>query len=283
MQNISALDETLDVNASLSYHLSIQANPDGFSFCVLDLIRAKYIVLKHFNFSQGISQEEALNEIRHIFNAEELLGKKFKSVYFIMTTPRITLVPAALFNEENAAVCLSISHIVEKSDEVLYKRLKGMDAYAIFAMPSAWKQLILEKFPNAEFFQQSIPFIDNVFEKNKWIFRPKVYINFQSGFFDITVLNMNKLKLYNCFPFQNGNDVIYHLMNIYKRFNMNPEEVAVVLSGDISKNSPVFNLLTKYIRDIRFDKPGDQFIYSYTFKKFDPYIFLNLLNLYTCV
>jgi len=51
MHNISLIDETLDKNLTANYNLSIQVSLDGFSFCIKDLIRNKYIVLKHIDFS----------------------------------------------------------------------------------------------------------------------------------------------------------------------------------------------------------------------------------------
>jgi len=43
MQNVAFVDETLDINLTQLYHLSIQSDLNGLSFCILDPVRNKYI------------------------------------------------------------------------------------------------------------------------------------------------------------------------------------------------------------------------------------------------
>ncbi|MFP4019583.1 MAG: DUF3822 family protein, partial [Bacteroidales bacterium] len=49
MRDFSFADETLDLNRSSSYILSIQIYLNGFSFSILDTVRNKYSLLKHYD------------------------------------------------------------------------------------------------------------------------------------------------------------------------------------------------------------------------------------------
>ena len=77
MHDLSLLDETLDINITRSYHLSIQIDLDGFSFCILDTTRNKYVALKHYSFDQESDNLEG--EIKAVFDKDEFLNQEFKS------------------------------------------------------------------------------------------------------------------------------------------------------------------------------------------------------------
>ncbi|MDA3779420.1 MAG: DUF3822 family protein, partial [Bacteroidales bacterium] len=80
MQNFEYLDETLDPSLNQSYILSIQVSLSGFSFCILDKIRKKYIVIKHINIDEDLMQEDFLNTIENIIeNDEQLNNNSFHS------------------------------------------------------------------------------------------------------------------------------------------------------------------------------------------------------------
>ena len=48
MPFLELFDETLDINSTENYELSVQVSPDGFPFCLLDTIRNKYVLLRSF-------------------------------------------------------------------------------------------------------------------------------------------------------------------------------------------------------------------------------------------
>ena len=48
MPFLELFDETLDINSTENYELSVQVSPDGFSFCLLDTIRNKFVLIRAF-------------------------------------------------------------------------------------------------------------------------------------------------------------------------------------------------------------------------------------------
>ena len=63
---------------------------------------------------------------------------------------------------------------------------------------------------------------------------------------------------------------------------MNPEEIELILSGTIDKNSKLFETIHKYIRDVNFQVKTDTFNYSYIFNDIKSYDYINLLNYELC-
>lgn len=282
MHDLSFLDETLDINITRSYHLSIQIDLNGFSFCILDTIRNKYVALKYYSFAPD--SEDPGKQIRNIFEKDEFLNQEFKGSKLICTSKKSTLIPDPLFNKNNPEDYFSFNHSLNDSeDQILYNRVKNAEAYVVFAVPGFLTSLVQDYLPSIKIFHQSTPLIENIFlnRRNKKD-QVTVYMNVAKDMFDIVVIDGKKLNLYNCFSFQDENDLIYFTLYIFEQLKLDPEKTEIMLSGNITKTMKHYEILKKYIRHIRFDTPNTQFTYSYTFNEVPSHTFLNLLNLYTC-
>lgn len=85
-----------------------------------------------------------------------------------------------------------------------------------------------------------------------------VYCNVQSGFLQVIFLREKQLVFANIFFYRSPEDFIYFLLAIYKQLELDPENVKVVLLGEIVKDSALYHLVYKYIRNIEFGKPSEQ-------------------------
>jgi len=284
MHNISLIDETLDKNLTANYNLSIQVSLDGFSFCIKDLIRNKYIVLKHIDFSDDeVSYASLFDKINECFNNEELLNKTYKSSQFCFVTQKSTLVPASLYQAENSNNIYNFSLELEKYEQINSDYLSSINSYNIYSINSDIYNLLKINHPNIKISHQASSFIEMLFANYKNKLKQKaIFINVNPLFFDVAIINQNDLLLYNTFKHKNEKDFIYFIMYIFEQLKLNPENDEVILMGDILENSNYHNILKKYIRQVRFEKPTSDQIFSYTFNSIASHIFLNLFNLNKC-
>jgi hypothetical protein len=282
MHDLSLLDETLDINITKSYYLSIQIDLNGFSFCLLDTIRNKYVALKHFSLDH-LAEDPGKN-IRAVFEQDEFLKREFKGSKMIYTTRQSTLVPEPLFNKENVTDYFSFNHSLDNNNyQIFFNRLKHAEVYAVFAVPEHVISVVQEYLPSVKIFHQSVPLIENIFlnrrnRKDQLI----AYLNISDKLFDIVVIDDKKLNLHNCFSFQDENDLLYFTLYVFEQQKLDPGNTEIILSGRITKTMKQYEVLRKYIRHIRFDTPNTQFTYSYTFNDIPSHTYLNLLNLYPC-
>lgn len=282
MHDLSLLDETLDINITRSYHLSIQIDLNGFSFCMLDMTRNKYVALKHYSYD-SISDDPESN-IREIFKKDEFLTRDFKGSKLIYTSKKSTLIPDPLFNKNNLKDYFTFNHSLHNSeDQVLYNRVKNGEAYVVFAVPGFLPSLAKDYFPDVQMYHQSTPLIENIFlTRRTKKDQVSIFMNVSEELIDIAVIDGKKMNLYNCFSYKDENDLIYFTLYVFEQLKLDPENTEMVLSGRITKTMKHYEILKKYIRHIRFDSPNTQFTYSYTFNELPSHTFLNLLNLYTC-
>ena len=282
MHDLSLLDETLDINITKSYHVSIQIDLNGFSFCLLDTIRNKYVALKHYSFDT--LSEDPEKELRSVFEQDEFLKREFKGSKMIFTSRQSTLVPQPLFDKENVRDYFTFNHSLNDNHYgIFFNRLKHADAYVVFAVPLYVPSVVKKYLPDTKLFHQSVPLIENIFlnRKNRKD-REIVWMNISEKLFDIVVIDDKKLKLYNSFSFQDVNDLLYFTLYVFEQEKLDPGDTEIILSGKISKTMKEYEVLRKYIRNLRFDTPSTQFTYSYTFNEIPTHTYLNLLNLYPC-
>ena len=65
---------------------------------------------------------------------------------------------------------------------------------------------------------------------------------------ELTYFLKNKLMFYNRFNFTTKEDVIYYLLFAIDQLKLNPEEIPVVITGNISEDN--YKIIYKYIRNV---------------------------------
>ena len=284
MSRYAVIDDSLDLNLSSKYHLSIQAGLDGFSFCILDTSRKKYLALKHFSFDPSIQEVQLASKIQEVISSEELLHKQYKKVYMSIVNEKTVLVPSSLFDKTNLSDYFGYSQVLNKNDVLLYNKMNNTGAYNIFAIPAGIDSVLDDYFPVRNLYHHSVSFIENSLDSSRAGFNEKrVYIEVHRSFFNIVVTNGDSLLLYNTYTYRDSRDLLYYVLNIYKQLELSVENNALIISGDIAVNSNNYFLIKKYFRQVLLEEFTRKFYYSSSFNKIPDQHFTNLINLYTCV
>ncbi len=278
------IDETFDLNQTKNYYISIQAGLNGYSFSVLDPLRNKYILLKHFQFSGELTEDLLEEKISYIQDNDEFLTRDYKSVFFSYLSPKYTLIPGPLFNKDNLRKYFEFNHVLDDLDEIHYNEFRSIDAYNLFVIPTEISNIVYKKYRNVRYFHQATPLIEHGLithggKSSKHI----AIVNIYGNNADVCVIQRDSLLLCNSFQWKNENDLIYFILYVYEQLKLDGIETPLYLLGDIPKNSPVYEMLKSYIKKIGFEKRSSHFVYSYTFNEVDAHRFINLLNLKLCV
>lgn len=281
MHDIRFLDETLDIHKTNSYHLSIQAGLDGFSFVILDPLKYKYLAIKHFSFAEEIPEDKYPDHLRELIHRDEFLSKEYESISCIWRNPRTTLLPSPLFEKENLKQYFEFNQVLNDLDELHANHIKSLDAYLIFSIHHEIANVFIRHYPRLKFFNQATPFIEyslNLQEDGS----DSAYLNIHKDFFDIVILRNRSLILHNTFKFRNEQDFVYFIMNVYDKVSLSPGTCPVYLSGMIEKKSAMTGIIKKFIKNVNFSKPDTRFQYSHTFDRIPEHFFIHLFSLYHC-
>lgn len=283
IESFSFSDETLNINSTSNYLLTMQAGFDGFTYIILDSGRNKFIAIKHEHFQISESNPDELSKkISSIIDSDDLLCCKFKNVRFIFKTQKVTLIPDTLFDKDNLSQLFHFNHPISEHETLHYNKLSEIDAINAFSIPFEIIETIYNRFANAKLFNQVTPFADYNIKKYKTKSnKQRMIVNIDNGFFDAIIIFSSSLQLYNNFNYNTEDECVYFIMYMIEQLNINPETVELFVSG-IQKNSSLLLKMKKFIKNVTSEKQNDTFHYSYIFKNVPVYKFQNLININQC-
>lgn len=76
-----------------------------------------------------------------------------------------------------------------------------------------------------------------------------MFVHVSETHFEIIVLRNQKLELYNSFEYKTPEDFIYYILFTAEQLFLNPENFKLELLGNISEESPLFQIAYKYVRN----------------------------------
>ena len=280
MHEISYVDETFDLNFILEYHLSIQVSLDGFSFCILDTIQKKYVLLRYLPLAVKKSQF-LTGKIKDIYETEELLNKNFKSVSISYNDPKATIVPSAFSGKSQLQQIISLNQPVERNEETSACQVKNFSQDIIFSYPQELRTFFNSKYSEYHLFHSTYPLLNAALQQ-KGKAGKTVILNFNKKYFHIVFIEKD-IRLFNSFFYKTETDFLYHTLNICKHLEFDAEKDEVLIGGMVADDSDYIRQLKKYLLHVSLLKPDQDFHYSYTFEKTPGQYFAELFNSYKCV
>jgi hypothetical protein len=280
---ISALDKSLQNEEPKNQRLSIQLSLDGFSFCIYNKQRNKLTGLQAIAF-ENVANDRALNLLlAELLPTIAHLQTDYDKTRIVVENPKSTLLPSALFDVRFLQKYLEFNHQINATELVLYDRMPMLDAVNVWAFSETIYHSLLQAFPAATIQHHATTLIESLLlqYKNR-IAEPLVVINIRNRYFDIVVLNHNRLQLYNAFRFVTHEDLVYHCLFVFEQLGINPEMAHVVLYGDIKPGSPLYVYLSRYIRHLQFGQRNGTLQFSYVFDQIADHHFYNLIHLQQC-
>ena len=111
---------------------------------------------------------------------------------------------------------------------------------------------LFDKFGSFDYRHSSTVMVESLLKKTTPKDESIFYINVENGFFQITVIQNNKLVLYNAFDFKTKEDFIYFILFTAEQLEMNPDVFKLYLSGQIDKESVLYKIVYTYVRNVHF-------------------------------
>jgi hypothetical protein len=282
MRDISFIDKTYESTLTYSYHLSVQISLDGFSFCVLDISKGKYIVLKSYNFF--LKRPRLLfKHVQEIISKEDMLNQEFRSIEILYSTNIFTLVPQSFYQKGAIEKFVSFNHIHERGFATEKAFLPKSEAWCIYDIPENLKDYLHSKFPKAINRHNVFPLVERVLKANRnYTDRQQVHLNFFRNYFEVVAISGVKLTFCNVFNYINEKDALYYLLYIFDQLKLSADTTELVVHGQLSQVAPLYHLFKKYIKRTSFAKPNTMFSYSYTFSQVPEHYFTSLFDIYKC-
>jgi len=272
-------DETLDINSTNNYEISIQLGLNGFSFCLLDKLRNRFVMFRDYKLSS--KETGIINEIRDIAEKDEFLSREYRRYRIIFNTEQSTIVPASLYDPAVKNEYFELNHKLRDNYLVANNKLTEPDAYLLFGVKKDIFDLAINLFPDASVSHQVKPLLNSSFRQARKNKDRYIRVHFDNGFFTLILVADNDLQFFNTFRVRNDSDILYYLLNTFNHFEVENDH-KVYLSGNIFKFDDLYNNLLRYIKTLKFAAPEGDFSMSYIFDEMATHQYCNLFNIVNC-
>tara|TARA_B100000586_G_scaffold54014_1_gene36471 strand:- start:2303 stop:3139 length:837 start_codon:yes stop_codon:yes gene_type:complete len=233
-------------NIKLSIHISL----NGLSFCIIDLISKEIDFLRTYSLSKNSTPKKLLKTLKKGFKENGELRNSFSSVKIIHYNNLSTVVPEPLFDKKNALSYLKFNSKILQNDYVAYDRIFNNECVNVFIPYVNINNYIFKMFDSFVYNHYSSIILEKVKLNEKNTTTPSLYLNININHMEITYFVKNKLVFYNRFDFNTKEDVMYYLLFTIDQLKLNPEEIPVVITGNISEDDDNYKIIYKYIRNV---------------------------------
>ncbi|MCB2206929.1 MAG: DUF3822 family protein [Bacteroidetes bacterium] len=281
--HISFYDKSFLESNTGDYYLSLQLGKRSLSFTVFNPGAKKYVVFDSYTFNNVKLNEDAFHMFEHVLEEKKWLNNRFQKVIFLIDHQFSTLIPPPLFIEDKADMYLKFNHPVEEAHITCYNKLKNAHIINVFCISKVVNDLLVKLWPNIQLYHCSSAIIESlsINYKNK-IGANSLFLNVRDEGFDLIYFKNKNLHFHNMFRFHTKEDFIYFLLSALEELQLNPEEVELVISGNIDKSSILYDMIFRYIRTSKFIERNDNYGYTYLLDGLMGHKYYTLFNAQQC-
>jgi len=279
----SLIDKSFRESQTKNYTMSMQISLYGLVFSIFSEDRNKFIGLEAYSFDKFDDESKIPFQLDLILNERPWFAYPYKRFILLYQNRYNTLIPKVLFDENKKSLYLGFNQPFRENSRIIFDELPNALANNIYYISNPVIEKVKEFWPNAKIKHFSsvliesllINFKNNTDEKN-------LFLNLRENSFDLINLRDNKLHFYNNFDFRTKEDFIYFLLTAIENLNLNPEDVKLLMMGEIKKGMNIYDMIYQYVRDYSFISKNENLQYSFIFNDLKPHLYYTLLNSVQC-
>lgn len=251
MQEISVLNNEIDLNCTENYRLSIQLCLNGFSFGIKDDTIDEFLLLKYYPFTNRRA-EYLIDNLKLILTKEPILLNKFKNTNIILQSEKKTIIPEKYYSEDSMGEIFNTSNTIGSNELLLVNKEFETSNYIVFSIAKDLHQFLIKSFKNCNIVSSIIPLIQDHSQINN-NYRINIFIdNATANYYDIVAYDGDKIVLVNTQRYITDMDIAYYILNTIKSINAENCECNIILTGNYRDESEAILLLKKQIKSVSF-------------------------------
>ncbi len=279
MPLLELFDETLDINSTDNYELSVQAGEEEISFSLLDRIRNKFVLLR--SYEAGENKKFSPEMMHDILRRDDFLMRRFRRTNIILPASRSTLVPSPIFDPGKKDLYFAFNHISDDNDVIISNKLSDPDAFLVFAINKPVNELIRSSYPGVLPQHHLRPLLWHISHNRKNTAGNYLHVHVEREFFNLIIFDNRTLRLCNTFSYRNISDILYFVLNIFNKLEISQEET-INISGLAERYDDLYSNFLLYIRNVKFGEPAGIFSFSYVFNETALHRYINIFNVVSC-
>lgn len=228
-----------------SQHLLIELGGQVLSLVFYNKEEKKVNALFQYNFKKNTPSSKIAEKLRGLFEKEVSHWQNIVSCNVFFNFRQISIVPNEFFKQENAASILSVFFGDDNNATVFHENYYEENAVFIYRVRQNIIDTIKEFYPGAQHTHSVAALLKNgkIAETE---LRCVVYYNS----FRTMLYKNGRIQLVQYFDYNAPEDMAYHLVNICQQYQLNVDDVKLVLSGLMDTESQLYKCLHNYFLQI---------------------------------
>lgn len=248
--------------------------------------RNKFVVLEDYELLSVFSTQQLAEQLQLIKSENPLLQEQsWNTIRVIYSNQHFTLVPETLYDPAHKADYLRLHSDLNMQENLVFSyRHSNLEAVNIFAVDKVVQQAIDKLFPDrpVQLLHLTSALIQSVLHQAGRKNERSLYAYVERNYVTLLVVSQSGLEFCNIFHYLSPEDFIYFVVFVMQEQKLNPESETITVWGDVTHDSALFNILQKYIRQVRFGRKPADVAYSYKFDDLFEHRYFELYSLHFC-
>jgi len=270
-------DEDFNVSQTAEMILLIKIAPKRISYAIINEHDNRLLVLYDAPVTKSVK-----DTVDDLFSEKEYLKAGFSRSKVSIQTSRFTFIPAKYFINEDIAVYEKLIMANKTTKTFLSTIDDSFGTECIVSLERSSIERIESTFPDVRIFSQAEPLIKGSLRTQNSTTQ-KLVLQFNYDSFEAYYTTEGEFIFYNLFIVESADDFNYFLLNIIQQLSIEPDNTAIILSGNIVIDDENYKRIEKYFGDIRFADSSKITNYSPAFNQLPKHLHFSLLSLLLCV
>ena len=279
MKPLELFDETLDINATDNYDLTVELSEEGVSLAVLDLLRGKYVLLRHYPLVTG--EKETKRSFSDIITSDDFLKKQYRKVFIVTPSPSFTLVPSAVYDPSLRNGYFRFNHSSAADTTVFSNNVTFPGAVVLFSLPAETEDVLRTYWPGATPLHHSSVLLNHISSACRNVQGHYVHLHFNRTFVTVAVTEQRNLLFCNSFACPDPADASYFLFSVLESLKVRKDE-PVCISGGIEPYSEAHFSVLNFAAGVKFASPFTRHSFSYVMHDTPKHRWINLFTAASC-
>lgn len=266
--------------------LCIEVSERRIRLCIVRDENMECIWLEDYGFDKVLSQSDVFERLKKIFTGHLLWSSNdWKNVRIAVNSHAFSLVPKLIFDQDSVQdyIEFALGARISDDERVLYHELPIVHANNIFCIPVSWYEWLINHFNSStvSFYHLTSPLIIGALvshAEHQEIRIASAYI--EKDHFTFIISEGQQLILCNRFKFAQPQELAYLMLFSLNQLNYLPEEIKVLVYGEIVTNSDLFAELSKFFPNLQIGNGPTTLKYSPQCSEIPGHRYFGLFNTY---
>jgi hypothetical protein len=243
-------------------------------FAIMDYANQMIVQLGYYT----ADERDNGNILQMVLERHNELKQSFRQTIIGYYFPENILIPSRFYRFEETQSMLQTMY--EKDQNlVVSEAVAEWKMYNSYYVPTAMHELLSRRFSTGNFWHMHSVILKN--DIGDYI-AGKVFVDFKTDSFSVVAFANNSLLLAQIYYYSKAEDVLYWLLKTCEQHSLSQNEIQLVLSGLIDRQSAVFKELYQYFLNIEFATVENDIQLSGAFDDYPVHFFSSLYKLVSC-